>query len=97
MATTDFKTWIYENVDINDINEVWSLYQAVIGESNDYHPYSATRKSGILLVQHSNQSDPLVIASEEAKSAFINILEYPYLEQGGIELAKAFEDHMSHD
>lgn len=97
MATTDFNTWIYENVEINDINEVWSLYQAVAMESKDYAPYSAIRKGDVVYVQHSNKNESLAILSDEAKKAFINILEYPYLEQGGIELAKAYEDHMDHD
>lgn len=97
MATTDFRAWIYENVEINDINEVWSLYQAVTMVSKDYAPYSVIRKGNAIYVQHSNNNEPLAIVSEEAKTAFINILEYPYLEQGGIEMAKAYDDHMSHD
>ncbi|WP_343570403.1 hypothetical protein [Sphingobacterium sp.] len=96
MATIDFENWIYENVEINDIAKVWSLYKAVISESINYYPYSATRKGSMLYVQHSNQNEPLIIVSEEAKTAFINILEYPYLGQGGIETAKAYDDHMSH-
>lgn len=80
MATSDCANWIYKNIEINDIAEVWSLYQAVISERNYNHLYSATRKGSMPYVQYSNQNEPLIIASDEAKSAFIKILEYPYLE-----------------
>jgi len=97
-TTTNFKEWIYENVEISNINEVWVLfYQAVTSESDNYFPYEVSRIGKSLYLKDARKGETFAIVSELAKEAFINILEYPYLDQGGIETAKAYDDHMDHD
>ncbi|QXU41456.1 hypothetical protein [Pedobacter sp. D749] len=96
MATTDFEDWIDSNVDINDINNVWAAYQTVLS-ANDYYPFEKTKKGQATYLKNSTKDATLALVTENAVTAFINMLEYPYSSQGGIEAAKAVNNHMEND
>jgi hypothetical protein len=96
MATTDFEDWIEGNVDINDINNVWAAYHTVLSSTN-YYPFEITKNSGCNYLKNSTKSETLALVSNDATTAFIKMLEYPYMSQGGIDVAKAMDDQMEND
>lgn len=97
-TTVSFDDWINENVEIEDIVSTWSVYHAVLGES-DYSPFVAWKsKKGQLMVKNENgNNEILVIASEAAKKKFLDMLDDYYMDEGGVDAAKAIDDHNDTD
>ncbi len=88
METTDFNLWLNHNVKLSNVNQVWTLYHAVRTESNEFFSYSIIRDNNRLLIKSSKTLHTLIIENEELKNRFLQTLEYPFLQQGGIEVAK---------
>lgn len=86
MATiTDFKTWLDCN-DLSDFNDVYSLYHSV-QDVEKWAGFSTERgkKEGVYIVKSVECDDNLLLASENARSTFLSVIESRYCEGMDIE------------
>lgn len=84
---TDFSHWL-SSVELEDHNDVYSLYQAV-DRLEDWGAFSISKKeshnSTRYFVKCSFIDDVLLLASEKAKHAFLNQIEKKYAGEMTIE------------
>lgn len=96
MTTTDFEIWL-NSIEPN-IHEVYNLYQAVKERdlntfnprdniSSDHTPFSIIKgkEEGKYFIRCSYFDDTLMLASEKAVKAFLNLLESTYCQGMDIE------------
>ncbi len=96
MAHTNFDEWLDSNVSVSDLDEAWAVYQSVL-RGNDYYPFTISKKGKRSFLKREGREDVLMISGENAEMAFLNMLDYTYSELGGVEAAKAIEDHNDED
>jgi len=98
MATvTDFDTWLEENVDGTDYNDVYSIYQAV-NDVTDMGGFEVKKNpQGRIFVSNGFSDETLMIASDAAKETFLKMIEDKYCEDMGIEGYYAFHHAMEKD
>ena len=97
MTTTDFETWLEDNVDGTDYNEVYSIYQAV-NDVADMGCFEVKKNpQGRIFVDNGFSDDTLMIASDAAKETFLKMIEDKYCEDMGIEGYYAFHHAMDKD
>ena len=98
MATvTDFDTWLEENVDGTDYNDVYSIYQAV-NDVTDMGGFEVKKNpQGRIFVSNGFSDETLMIASDSAKETFLKMIEDKYCEDMGIEGYYAFHHAMEKD
>ena len=98
MATvTDFDTWLEENVDGTDYNDVYSIYQAVNDVTNMGGFEVKKNPQGRIFVSNGFSDETLMIASDAAKETFLKMIEDKYCEDMGIEGYYAFHHAMEKD
>lgn len=97
MAITDFDLWL-DNVDLSDFNDVYALYHSVSGIEN-WGTFRAERGRGAqqLLVYSHDCSEPLLLASDKARDAFLKKVEDDYCEDMDIEGYYGFHHAMEKD
>ena len=98
MATvTDFDTWLEENVDGTDYNDVYSIYQAV-NDVTDMGGFEVKKNpQGRIFVSNGFSDETLMIASDAAKETFLKMIEDKYCDDIGIEGYYAFHHAMEKD
>ena len=98
MATvTDIDTWLEENVDGTDYNDVYSIYQAV-NDVTDMCGFEVKKNpQGRIFVSNGFSDETLMIASDAAKETFLKMIEDKYCEDMGIEGYYAFHHAMEKD
>ena len=94
MATTDFDLWL-DSVDLSDFNDVYSLYHSV-SDIEDWGPFKTERGRGSqqLLVHSYDCDEPLLLASDKAREAFLKKVEDKYCEDMDIESYYGFHHAM---
>lgn len=97
MAITDFDLWL-DNNDLSDFNDVYALYHSVSG-IEDWGSYKTERGRGNqqLLVYSCECEDPLLLASDKARDAFLKKIEDNYCEDMDVESYYAFHHAMEKD
>lgn len=97
MAITDFDLWL-DSVDLSDFNDVYALYHSVSG-IEDWGSFRTERGRGFqqLLVHSSDCSEPLLLASDKARDAFLKKVENDYCEDMDIESYYGFHHAMEKD
>lgn len=85
MAITDFDLWL-NSVDLSDYNDVYALYHSVSG-IEDWGAFRTERGRGAqqLLVHSYDCEEPLLLASDKARDAFLKKVEIDYCESMDIE------------
>ncbi len=77
MATTDFDTWISENV--NNLEDAYCLRQSILNDEN-IGSFEISAKDGKKFVKAFGET--LMLASIKAKETFLSMLENRYSEDG---------------
>ena len=97
MAITDFDLWL-DSVDLSDFNDVYSLYHSVSG-IEDMGPFKTERGRGPqqLLVRSYDCDEPLLLALDKARDAFLKKVEDDYCEDMDIESYYGFHHAMEKD
>lgn len=97
MAITDFDLWL-DNNDLSDFNDVYALYHSVAG-IEDWGSFKAVRGRGAQqLIVHSRECDePLMLASDKARDAFLKKIVDTYCEGMDIEGYYGFHHAMEKD
>jgi hypothetical protein len=78
MALTDFEEWTFA-LDLENFEEIDSLFQSV-KQVSDYGMYRTVegKKPGSYIVTASFMDDSLFLASEKARSAYLEFIENKY-------------------
>ncbi|RYG22747.1 MAG: hypothetical protein EOO01_44900 [Chitinophagaceae bacterium] len=100
MATiTDFKEWI-SGVDLEDHNEVYCLFNAV-KKFEEWGGFDCkereTSRGRMYFVKCSYSDDVLMLASEKARTYFLDYLEKTYAGEMGMEGWYYFKEAMAKD
>lgn len=97
MAITDFDLWL-DSVDLSDFNDVYALYHSVYGIEN-WGSFKTKRGRGAqqLLVHSCDFSEPLLLASDKARDAFLKKVENKYCEDMDIESYYGYHHAMEKD
>ena len=78
-ATTDFTEWL-SGIELDDHNDIYSLYHSVekCEEWGGFKTVPATSAGDRWIVTYSCSDQPLLLASEKAKQAFLKHIEMTY-------------------
>ena len=96
-TTTDFDTWLEENVDGTDYNDVYSIFQAV-NNLTDMGGFEVKKNSnGRIFVSNGLSDETLMISSDAAKETFLKMIEDKYCEDMDIEGYYTFHRAMERD
>lgn len=97
MAITDFDLWL-DNNDLSDFNDIYSLYHSVSGiETWGAFKTERGRANQQLLVHSYECDEPLLLASDKARDAFLKKIEDTYCEGMNIESYYSFYHAMEKD
>ncbi|MDD5486633.1 MAG: hypothetical protein PHW65_03675 [Dehalococcoidales bacterium] len=88
---TDFNIWL-EQADPEDFEDVYCLYHAVKDKEN-YGLYECKKsKDGKLFIKADHTEETLMLASQKAIDAFLNLIERRYVDPG-MEIEGWYEFH----
>lgn len=75
-TTTDFQEWL-DNLDDNDIEDIFCLYESIVGVT-EIGGFKCTPKNGMLFIQSGDNDQTLMLASGKAVKAFLDKLDNVY-------------------
>lgn len=74
--TTDFQEWL-DNLDDNDIEDIFCLYESIVGVT-EMGGFKCSQKNGMLFIQSGDNDQTLMLASGKAVKAFLDKLDNEY-------------------
>ena len=96
MATiTDFDSWL-DQADPDGHEEVYALYRAV-ADVDEFGMYKCTMNNEKYFVKGDHTDDTLMLASEKAHSAFLNVINSRFEIEGDIEGWYGYKRAMAKD
>jgi len=72
-TTTDFQEWL-DNLDDNDIEDIYCLYESIVGVT-EIGGFKCSQKNGMLFIQTVDNDQTLMLASGKAIKAFLDKLD----------------------
>lgn len=94
-STTNFDEWL-DNVDPSYYTDTYALHEAVDGET-EFAGFNAVRAAnGSLIVTDPTNVQTLVLISETAKQAFLNLICARYVE-GGMDIGAWYAMNQAND
>ena len=78
MSTTDFEAWL-EQASPDTTEEAYALYESVQSEEGNGF-WEVTRRGDQLVLSIGHVEEALIIASESAKSTFLNLVRELYMD-----------------
>lgn len=78
MSTTDFESWL-DQADPESAEQAYALYEAVSSEEGD-GIWNVVENNGRLIVSCGHVDEKLIIASEQAKAVFLNMLREKHMD-----------------
>ena len=91
-----YKDWIENNVDADDYEDVYCLYQAVYNEES-YGMFSAHSEGDNIVVKSDMGEDELILRGSSEQQKFLDYLDDTYGEDIGIESLYSFNKAMEKD
>ncbi|MDY4388687.1 hypothetical protein [Pectobacterium aroidearum] len=96
MATiTDFDSWL-DQADPDDYEEIYALYRTV-ADADEFGLYKCSVNNGKYFVKADHAEDTLMLASEKARSAFLQAVDSRYDIEGDIEGWYGYQRAMDKD
>lgn len=75
-TTTDFQEWL-DNLDDNDIENIYFLYESVVGET-EMGGFKCTNNHGKVFIKNGDNDQTLMLVSGKAVKAFLDKLNREY-------------------
>lgn len=75
-TTTDFQVWL-DNLDDNDIEDIYCLYESIVGVT-EIGGFKCSQKNGMLFIQSADHDLTLMLSSGKAVKAFLDKLDNDY-------------------
>jgi hypothetical protein len=75
-TTTDFQEWL-DNLEDNDIEDIFCLYDSIVCVS-EMGGFKCSQKNGMLFIQSGDNDQTLMLASGKAVKAFLDKLDKEY-------------------
>ncbi len=78
MGTTNFDSWL-DMADPDTTEEIYGLYEAVSSEEGD-GIWEVSKQGTRIIVQVGHVEEALIIASDDAKNAFLKLISERYMD-----------------
>lgn len=75
-TTTDFQEWL-DNIEDNDIEDIFCLYESIVGVT-EIGGFKCSQKNGMLFIQSNDNNQTLMLTSGTAVKAFLDKLDNDY-------------------